>query len=560
MNILNPLPPFVGHLMNSYPTVFVEGMSYDEVLYKIKGAVNQVIESQNSTIENVNELENDFKELKQFIEDYFNNLDVQDEINKKIDEMLKNGEFESIIAKYFTYSYLFSSFTGENDDDILDSIIATAESNGVPATIIFDKTATITRNHYFPCKIPYTLKSAKSPAISFDSGIASWPDEYFDILIGNNNVTALNFKIDKGTGLDNGNPYISIFIENLKVKSLSPNNCCLDDFRARDWTETYLFNATLCNVHCRNITVQGLGGLCDFQRDAKSSNDNYCDNCSFDTVYISFPQKIAIGSRSNDCGSYRNIWVLYPPKKNTTEALIELRNDRGSIIENIIFNGGYASDFDTEMRNQKCIRFSNCLSTLNNFEIERTLSDYCIEVASGSNVSINQVNIRLTEGGAVYVNNAYCVINNISIIRTDSTIGTSWTKNNNGYLTINGWIKNQNGTLPFQDGINGGCTLCEKTISCRCVVGTSNRMFVGSFNASTMFDSFTLSEKNITLTGWKTGKIINVNVYNRSTSIAVNYPVKTDASESGFVCTLKNAPVGDEYYTVDISFVPILNT
>ena len=97
MNTLKPLPSFCGNLINSFPSVFVEGMSYEEMLLKIQGALNSVIDSQNSTIENVNELEGDFITLKKYIDDYFNNLDVQDEINLKLDELVSNGTMSSLL-------------------------------------------------------------------------------------------------------------------------------------------------------------------------------------------------------------------------------------------------------------------------------------------------------------------------------------------------------------------------------------------------------------------------------------------------------------------------------
>lgn len=100
MNNLSPLPPFVGALINSYPSVFVEGMSYDEILNKIKGAVNEVIKTVNDTIENFEELSESFAELKKCIDDYFNGLDVQDEINNKLDAMIENGQFSNIVNEY----------------------------------------------------------------------------------------------------------------------------------------------------------------------------------------------------------------------------------------------------------------------------------------------------------------------------------------------------------------------------------------------------------------------------------------------------------------------------
>ena len=45
-------------------------------------------------------LEDAFNELNDYVRNYFNNLDVQDEINNKLDEMAESGQLTDIIAQY----------------------------------------------------------------------------------------------------------------------------------------------------------------------------------------------------------------------------------------------------------------------------------------------------------------------------------------------------------------------------------------------------------------------------------------------------------------------------
>lgn len=47
-----------------------------------------------------NNLEEAFKLLKEYVENYFDNLDVQEEINNKLDEMYESGELESLFDEY----------------------------------------------------------------------------------------------------------------------------------------------------------------------------------------------------------------------------------------------------------------------------------------------------------------------------------------------------------------------------------------------------------------------------------------------------------------------------
>lgn len=90
------LPPFkkmcvtIGNL----PTSFMESMSYYEALCWFYNFLDkEVIPAVNANSELV-------KELQDYMENYFKNLDVQEEINNKLDEMAESGELADIIAQY----------------------------------------------------------------------------------------------------------------------------------------------------------------------------------------------------------------------------------------------------------------------------------------------------------------------------------------------------------------------------------------------------------------------------------------------------------------------------
>ena len=51
-------------------------------------------------VEKVDKLDIDFVELKNYVESYFENLDVQDEIDNKLEEMKESGELADIISQY----------------------------------------------------------------------------------------------------------------------------------------------------------------------------------------------------------------------------------------------------------------------------------------------------------------------------------------------------------------------------------------------------------------------------------------------------------------------------
>ena len=100
INYVSPFKKFcisVGNL----PTAYLESMSYYESLtYLVNYLANNVIPALNNNGEVVEELQQKFTELKNYVDTYFENLDVQEEINNKLDEMAESGQLTDIIAQY----------------------------------------------------------------------------------------------------------------------------------------------------------------------------------------------------------------------------------------------------------------------------------------------------------------------------------------------------------------------------------------------------------------------------------------------------------------------------
>lgn len=80
----------VGNL----PTAYIESMSYYEGLtYLVNYLSNNVIPALNNNSEVV-------KELQEYVSTYFDDLDIQDEIDTKLDEMAADGELSQILLDY----------------------------------------------------------------------------------------------------------------------------------------------------------------------------------------------------------------------------------------------------------------------------------------------------------------------------------------------------------------------------------------------------------------------------------------------------------------------------
>lgn len=88
------LPPFRSFLASNIPSVYDNTLSYYDELTKLIGWLDKQVVPQ------VNENTTGIQTLRDYVEHYFDNLDVQEEINNKLDEMAEDGELEEIVTHY----------------------------------------------------------------------------------------------------------------------------------------------------------------------------------------------------------------------------------------------------------------------------------------------------------------------------------------------------------------------------------------------------------------------------------------------------------------------------
>ena len=96
------LSPFKRMVMTigTLPTAFTESMTYYEALAYFMQELNKIIQAVDQNAEATKELQKLFVELTEYVDHYFDNLDVQEEINNKLDDMAESGELADIIAQY----------------------------------------------------------------------------------------------------------------------------------------------------------------------------------------------------------------------------------------------------------------------------------------------------------------------------------------------------------------------------------------------------------------------------------------------------------------------------
>ena len=110
MEKVEKLKPFKRFCMSigELPSSYMETMSYYEmILWFIGFLQNQVIPTVNNNANAVEELQELYIELKNYVDNYFDNLDVQEEINNKLDEMAEDGTLADIISQYLQFTFVY---------------------------------------------------------------------------------------------------------------------------------------------------------------------------------------------------------------------------------------------------------------------------------------------------------------------------------------------------------------------------------------------------------------------------------------------------------------------
>lgn len=108
------IPPFKRMCMTigELPTSYLDSMTYYEMLLWLTKYLSEtVIPIVNNNGLAVEELQVKYTELKNYVETYFDNLDVTEEVNKKLDEMAEDGTLENLITQYLELAttYVFNS-------------------------------------------------------------------------------------------------------------------------------------------------------------------------------------------------------------------------------------------------------------------------------------------------------------------------------------------------------------------------------------------------------------------------------------------------------------------
>lgn len=226
MKTIKTISPFKKMIMTigNLPTAFVESMTYYEALaWFCDFLQNTVIPTVNNNAEAVEELQGLFIELKNYVDNYFENTDFQNLVNNKLDEMASDGTLAEIINQEIfgdlnnsrTYWKNVVSLGLHNDgitanDTLLQNILSTAENGDV---FYFPK-----GTYLFNNKV--TFSNLENISLRFEGDILSENGVIFDTLTRCNiygirikrNYTRFDYTTLLNTGLEIKNSkYLMLF-------------------------------------------------------------------------------------------------------------------------------------------------------------------------------------------------------------------------------------------------------------------------------------------------------------------------------------------------------------
>lgn len=128
------LRPFSKFIMSigELPTSYLDSMSYaEQVTWFCDYLQNNVIPALNNNAEALEEVQNLMTQLQEYVDNYFTNLDVQEEINNKLDNMAEDGSLTNLIKGYVDPIYQEYETNINNEINLIKNQLLTV-ANGSP--------------------------------------------------------------------------------------------------------------------------------------------------------------------------------------------------------------------------------------------------------------------------------------------------------------------------------------------------------------------------------------------------------------------------------------------
>lgn len=418
-NNLNPnwknttkIPFFRRYVLQNFP--FIEkdfdALTDYELLSKVVAYLNKVIEQQNITTDNTNELYRVYELLKNYVEHYFENLDVQEEINNKLDKMAIDGTLQEIIASYLNSKAIFG----------FDTLADMKES-----TNLIDGSYAETLGYYFKNDGGNALYKISKSAEENDY-YETLENGLYAILITNNNYISIKAFGAKGDGTTDDTTAIQKAIDyafDNKLKLLIPS------------TNVFYKTTLPLQLHVgRGINGYWGGDGSYLYGDNKTKSrivkiGNYTDNQATDATLVCRNnvisnqtgtgitlENLSIEHYDNDNLEKTYGYAIYNYISRSTFKNLNINSFRGiycecfsSLFENIVFNCRENALYLVN-GTSNLFRFMYAPNCLNPYHIQSqysTLLNVCCDNAKGTLFELGGMGLSLISCGSESKNAQY---------------------------------------------------------------------------------------------------------------------------------------------------------
>lgn len=240
------LSPFKWFVLENFPFIEADfdALTEWQIFCKLGKEINKIIDSQNVVGTEMEKFSQAFIELKNYVDNYFNNLDVQNEIDNKLNEMASDGTLDKIINQdifselhneinsiklslngfkhFYGYNYIVD-INGNGDFTSISECVNHAKNNEK----IFIKNGTY-NNELINCnskKLTLVGESKKNVIIKNNTG--SYDSAPINAAQGNfKNMTVI---AGRPSGIDTNNGSYAVHIDNnnLENNEIIFENCNL---------------------------------------------------------------------------------------------------------------------------------------------------------------------------------------------------------------------------------------------------------------------------------------------------------------------------------------------
>lgn len=406
---------------------------------------NKVLEQWKAMQKNFDSLQDAFNDLKSYVQDYFKNLDVQDEINKKLDQMSKDGTLNILLQMHARTVLPSNDISGNTDTKNIQKMI-----NEFGYVELFSGIYYINK--------PIKLKSGNTIIGSGNENTIIECSSDFCTLLENSSADKLilkNFRVNDTTGEHIGldfigtttEPYTGMrysFIENIHLFGF--NTCvrirgawCTKFNHCRFESNNICINQSgTCNnieyTECQFYGEENVSTGVKITGDGGSENYGiYFNNCDFEKHKYGFNLYACVGVYINN---------LYVEKIDT------VINADNSI--NLVLNGGTLNSVNRVANVAKSQKISlynvTTFSMLNAYvKYNKSEKSCLVYISDDVPVYIENITVANLKGGNVFLKN------------TDAE--TNYDYNGDYYIenlstsNFNGRYSNSKGTLIKSDGI-----------------------------------------------------------------------------------------------------------